>query len=638
MSNVVNLVVEKNAGISYDVSSYKNNFPDNVDNAKKLFELWEARPHLPCLIVSGPQQGKTGTNHCFVNLFINKVIKETGNPYAADNISVYLWGPAHNTLENQNTDRFEKFTYYDSENDRASPKMFKNVLGGYHTWAKKSDNDEFIRMLKARENQSINGVKKDYVLILVDEAHMGQRDNVNAQFKKIHDEIKLDKHTVLVYTTATPSCYLTNRLTPEAVLNEYNLIYLEPSKDYLSFRDLLDQGRIIDYNSRHFKFKVSRKSKDIAREEIEVKQSTRRFCNEIIQRDIIDMRSSYCGDMVVRVLDTESAINLKKAIEGHSFYHNTSGDAIKTQVTIYASDPLCAPIYQLNKDLADRGKLCLSSLSDIHFRIIIGGYKQGDTFEDMSTVRLWFEYVNNSVSSNYTNIAGHVQSVGRNLGRPKHKLDYPIYCNKKVIVKVANYYDELSALQKGQLAKDHEFEHISHMSGGGVSKKSRRKKKSFDVIPEIGVSLHFTKDLSDISDFIIENLGKEATIKGKTLEELYSKDPRNAFGASKNSISQNNLNDVVKDVILAQLPGQRYHTMEIQGAYAMYNAEKIDRDERIYMLQVFVLDGPNSNYLNSYNEMKQKYQKEIEENKYCFTIVEQKTGKTLGRNKTIHKQ
>jgi len=193
----------------------------------------------PVLLVAQPQSGKTGA----VIYALEKII-ENNKLKDPDSWTTVFWiGPSDVNLKQQTLERIES----------TSQTVKRNLLDAtvYHMPDLLSSNNSNELLIK-RYNEAKE--RKDYILVVMDEAHIGIGfDQTLPEFFKQRlgffpgfEDSKEKVFTIIV--TATPGSFLNYAGSKKKTSNgdSFRYVYLEPGKDYNSFKLMKQKGRIGD--------------------------------------------------------------------------------------------------------------------------------------------------------------------------------------------------------------------------------------------------------------------------------------------------------------------------------------------------------------------------------------------------------
>jgi len=357
----------------------------------------------PVLLVAQPQSGKTGA---VINA-LEKII-ENNKQKSPDSWTTVFWiGPSDVNLKEQTLERIEG----------TSQTVKRNLLDAtvYHMPDLLLSNNSNELLIK-RYNEAKE--RKDYILVVMDEAHIGiGLDQTLPEFFKERlgffpgfEDSKEKVFTIII--TATPGSFLNYaRYRKTSSTGDcFRYVYLEPGKNYNSFKLMKQNGRI---NNAYL---------------VKDEASWYKFFHD----QFIPFITGEKGYYIFRMSKKNDFIS-KKLNE----YSSKFSFGIKTYHSDYKN------IAQLDEDLK-------SSPNKHTFCLIVGSYLQGKTFDDMKYVRGWWERVNKTTTHTFT-----AQSAGRNCGyNNRDTYNYPISLHMEQFDDIIKFYDLASRGEWSKLEED----------------------------------------------------------------------------------------------------------------------------------------------------------------------------------------
>ena len=249
----------------------------------------------------------------------------------------------------------------------------------------------------------------DERLIVIDEVHLGnvKGGNLDVCLRKLGIKISEQMHTWglkgdrannhVVGISATPFAHSINSELMALQGNAlFEIVYLEPTKEYNSISKMLTNGRL---------------------KQTELFQPS--FLREVESEFLKNCKKHGAGYLVIRAAG--------KANDQLMNYINRHGANIEVKEFDADNDNLD----ELNNFLSQRPK-------HPTWVVIRGGMRAGITLGSKHFIRGWVE-------NKSTNADSQVQSgVGRACGYGRTNDTYPIYCDLKQVAEVARYYEELA--------------------------------------------------------------------------------------------------------------------------------------------------------------------------------------------------
>ena len=452
----------------------------------------------PVLLVAQPQSGKTGA----VIYALEKII-ENNKLKDPDSWTTVFWiGPSDVNLKQQTLERIES----------TSQTVKRNLLDAtvYHMPDLLSSNNSNELLIK-RYNEAKE--RKDYILVVMDEAHIGIGfDQTLPEFFKQRlgffpgfEDSKEKVFTIIV--TATPGSFLNYAGSKKKTSNgdSFRYVYLEPGKDYNSFKLMKQKGRIGDAYL------------------VNDEASWYKFFHD----QFIPFITGENGYFIFRMSKKYDFISKKLNEYSSKFSFN-----IKTYHSDYKN------IAQLDEDL--------KQMPNNHtFCLIVGSYLQGKTFNDMKYVRGWWERVNKATT--HTFIA---QSAGRNCGyNNRNTYDYPIALHIEQFDDIIKFYDLAS---KGEWSKLEEDFLLNSTHLRKVNSANRTSTKIIWDLPKMFNTLKQAKE------FLQQNSVdyRVATISGHSYKDLAAELNNNMINPHLGRSNGNKEKDAV--VVYIDKPSSKY--------------------------------------------------------------------------------
>jgi len=362
--------------------------------------------------------------------------------------------------------------------------------------------------------------------------------------------------------------------------------YLKPHNNYLSFKDIHDQGRfkkgfnLNDKNNNFDFIKLIICDSFLKGEEgclivrIENKNiflKLRDELNECIKNPIILQEKLEN----LNLLQEDFKKILKNFQKLKTYLFSSNGIEMDEEKKLL-NDHDNFKIKNMNYFLENKSE-------DYKILFIMDSFLQGKTL-NLDNVRGWFERYNENP---YNNNAFTIQSVGRNCGNYKNKnYEYPIWVNLDEIRHIINFYDIVS-------------EHVE--TDGRIS--SRLWNNINNKISNVFITNTYTKEKSQkkkIKEFEklyvneFNSYKYEADCFSSYDEAIYFIDQklndaninRNNQNISVSKVSENNVNNVIGDIILK--------------SYGRYS--KTTSSSGGYQWGIIHIDDLNQNHFKSWNE------------------------------------
>lgn len=451
-----------------------------------------------------------------------------------------------------------------SDNDLRSQTQFR---------IKKAGLGKYVKVMHLSELKRYNVDKDvDYRLIMVDECHLALDRKVKDKFRPFHDFMKRcgvdygrnittwgnnTTNNFVLSVSATPYAHATQMALTEIDTHGFRSVWMPISDDYYSLEDMLENKRLFEAD-----YCVTPKTKKVTP-----------FFKERMEEfvDLCDAKGN--GHMIVRAIG--------EAPQAIVEYINENFPDI--EVNIFDNE---------NNNISLLHSVLTDTFPAPQVVIIRGSMRAGKTIETTQHIHMWVdtkEPTSDTMCQSIGRCLGYEMVDGKNRRKDD---DFPIYCNIKEVDLIIQFW------------KKHQGEAFPFIPSGNRNRSSHK-----------------------FSRFIYQN--RETFIVGlteKQKENMYKKERTNIKGKRNTSKSkerttlESSITKTIKDNMKRKdkkfkpQATDMYHISITSRAsvndYCGFLLGKahsgIDKDA-MRSTRIFYVDGPNENFLDSYNELKEKH-------------------------------